>query len=241
MRIEKFLADSGLGSRKEVKQLMVAGLVSVNGNTIRKSGYAVQPQQDYVTVNGIAVNYQKYYYYLLNKPKGIISATTDNHHQTVIDWLGNEYAHMDLFPVGRLDRDTTGLLLLTNNGNMAHQLLSPNKKIPKRYVAKVKGQVTEDDVFLFEQGLDLGDFVTQPAELLILEVQGSYSLVEVTIHEGKFHQVKRMFEKVGKQVVELHRLTMGPLTLPNDLSIGEWRPLTEVEEQLLIPYGLIKE
>ena len=241
MRIEKFLADSGLGSRKEVKQLMVAGLVSVNGNTIRKSGYAVQPQQDYVTVNGIVVNYQKYYYYLLNKPKGIISATTDNHHQTVIDWLGNEYAHMDLFPVGRLDRDTTGLLLLTNNGNMAHQLLSPNKKIPKRYVAKVKGQVTEDDVFLFEQGLDLGDFVTQPAELLILEVQGSYSLVEVTIHEGKFHQVKRMFEKVGKQVVELHRLTMGPLTLPNDLSIGEWRPLTEVEEQLLIPYGLIKE
>lgn len=241
MRIEKFLADSGLGSRKEVKQLMVAGVVSVNGNTIRKSGYAVQPQQDYVTVNGIAVNYQKYYYYLLNKPKGIISATTDNHHQTVIDWLGNEYAHMDLFPVGRLDRDTTGLLLLTNNGNMAHQLLSPNKKIPKRYVAKVKGQVTEDDVFLFEQGLDLGDFVTQPAELLILEVQGSYSLVEVTIHEGKFHQVKRMFEKVGKQVVELHRLTMGPLTLPNDLSIGEWRPLTEVEEQLLIPYGLIKE
>lgn len=243
MRIEKFLADSGLGSRKEVKQFITAGIVKVNDQLIKKVGYAIDPKKDRVTVHDELVRYQKYFYVLLNKPKGIVSATKDDLHQTVIDWVGAEYAHCELFPVGRLDRDTTGLLLLTNNGAMAHQLLSPNKKIPKRYAAKIKGQVTNQDIQQFARGLDLGDFITKPAELVIMSVDVEHDLsdIEVTIHEGKFHQVKRMFEKVGKQVLALHRLTMGPLQLPTNLEVGEWRELTEEEQQLLIPYGLIQE
>lgn len=239
MRLDKLLVVTGFGSRKEVKSLLKSGQVTVNSIICKKADAKIDETIDEVAVAGQVIRYQKYHYYLLNKPQGIISATQDNYHQTVIDWLGDEYRHLELFPVGRLDIDTTGLLLLTNNGQLAHQLLSPKKKVAKRYQATIAGIVTEADIQQFAEGLDLGDFVTQPAELKILQtdVQRHMSNIEVTIMEGKFHQVKRMFQKVGKTVMELHRLSMGSLILEESLAVGGWRELTEEELQLLSEFG----
>ena len=239
MRIEKYLADMGFGSRKEVKQLITTGQVTLGGVTCRKVGTQVVPGQDEVQVAGQVVHYQRYYYYLLHKPQGIISATEDNQHRTVIDWLGEAYRHQDLFPVGRLDIDTTGLLLLTNNGQLAHQLLAPKKKVHKVYEATIQGLVDEQDIMAFETGLDLGDFVSQPAQLKVLshDVDRQQSEVAVTIVEGKFHQVKRMFEAVGKRVVRLHRRQMGPLVLEDELPVGHWRELKPSEQKALEPFG----
>ena len=240
MRLDKLLAHTGYGTRKEVKQIITNGWVDINGQTVKKVGFQVDIKNDVVTVDGQEVQYQKYHYYIMNKPEGIISATEDHYHETVIDWLGPDYAHLDLFPVGRLDIDTTGLLLLTNNGQLAHQLLSPKREIPKRYFAVVNGIVDEKDIDKFAKGLDLGDFVTQPSQLTILNVDEAknQSRIEVVIHEGKFHQVKRMCEKINCEVIQLQRLSMGPLMLPDDLPIGEFRPLNEDERILLEDFGM---
>lgn len=240
MRLDKLLAHTGYGTRKEVKQLITNGWVSVNGEPIKKVGFPVDPEQDMVMVDNQVVHYQKYHYLLMNKPEGIISATEDHYHETVIDWLGPDYAHLELFPVGRLDIDTTGLLLLTNNGQLAHQLLSPKRDVTKRYFAVVEGIVEEKDIEKFANGIDLGDFITLPSKLTILNVDENknQSRIEVEIQEGKFHQVKRMCEKINCRVVQLHRLTMGPLELPDDLPIGEFRPLNEAEWTLLEDYGI---
>lgn len=240
MRLDKLLAHTGYGTRKEVKQIITNGWVDINGQTVKKVGFQVDIKNDVVTVDGQVVQYQKYHYYIMNKPEGIISATEDHYHETVIDWLGPDYAHLDLFPVGRLDIDTTGLLLLTNNGQLAHQLLSPKREVPKRYFAVVNGIVEEKDIDKFAKGLDLGDFVTQPSQLTILNVDEAknQSRIEVVIHEGKFHQVKRMCEKINCEVIQLQRLSMGPLILPDDLPIGEFRPLNEDEWTLLEDFGI---
>ncbi|HJF16875.1 MAG TPA: rRNA pseudouridine synthase [Globicatella sulfidifaciens] len=240
MRLDKLLAHTGYGTRKEVKQIITNGWVDINGQTVKKVGFQVDIENDVVTVDGQVVQYQKYHYYIMNKPEGIISATEDHYHETVIDWLGPDYAHLDLFPVGRLDIDTTGLLLLTNNGQLAHQLLSPKREVPKRYFAVVNGIVEEKDIDKFAKGLDLGDFVTQPSQLTILNVDEAknQSRIEVVIHEGKFHQVKRMCEKINCEVIQLQRLSMGPLILPDDLPIGEFRPLNENEWTLLEDFGI---
>ncbi|MGY3815760.1 pseudouridine synthase [Globicatella sulfidifaciens] len=240
MRLDKLLAHTGYGTRKEVKQIITNGWVDINGQTVKKVGFQVDIENDVVTVDGQVVQYQKYHYYIMNKPEGIISATEDHYHETVIDWLGPDYAHLDLFPVGRLDIDTTGLLLLTNNGQLAHQLLSPKREVPKRYFAVVNGIVEEKDIDKFAKGLDLGDFVTQPSQLTILNVDEAknQSRIEVVIHEGKFHQVKRMCEKINCEVIQLQRLSMGPLILPDDLPIGEFRPLNEDEWTLLEDFGI---
>ncbi|NLJ18681.1 pseudouridine synthase [Globicatella sulfidifaciens] len=240
MRLDKLLAHTGYGTRKEVKQIITNGWVDINGQTVKKVGFQVDIENDVVTVDGQVVQYQKYHYYIMNKPEGIISATEDHYHETVIDWLGPDYAHLDLFPVGRLDIDTTGLLLLTNNGQLAHQLLSPKREVPKRYFAVVNGIVEEKDIDKFAKGLDLGDFVTQPSQLTILNVDEAknQSRIEVVIHEGKFHQVKRMCEKINCEVIQLQRLSMGPLILPDDLPIGEFRPLNENEWILLEDFGI---
>lgn len=239
MRLDKLLAHTGFGTRKEVKQLITSGVVRINDDTCKKIGQVVNINSDQVTVMDQPVFYRKYYYYILNKPEGIISATEDNYHETVIDWLGPDYVYMELFPVGRLDIDTTGLLLLSNNGQLAHQLLSPKKKVSKRYEAEIEGIVTEEDIQAFAEGLDLEDFVSQPARLVIHSVDetANRSWIEVEIWEGKFHQVKRMFESVGKKVVTLHRRSMGPLVLEDDLDVGMWRDLTEEEITALIPFG----
>lgn len=240
MRLDKLLAHTGYGTRKEVKQIITNGWVDINGQTVKKVGFQVDIENDVVTVDGQVVQYQKYHYYIMNKPEGIISATEDHYHETVIDWLGPDYAHLDLFPVGRLDIDTTGLLLLTNNGQLAHQLLSPKREVPKRYFAVVNGIVEEKDIDKFAKGLDLGDFVTQPSQLTILNVDEAknQSRIEVVIHEGKFHQVKRMCEKINCEVIQLQRLSMGQLILPDDLPIGEFRPLNEDEWTLLEDFGI---
>jgi 16S rRNA pseudouridine516 synthase len=234
MRLEKLLAHAGHGSRSEIKLLVKNGLVSVNDRPVKDGGMQVHPQQDRIRVDGQMVRYREFIYLMLNKPQGVISATEDSRERTVLDLLDEEYAHYELFPVGRLDKDTEGLLVLTNDGKLAHNLLSPRKHVPKTYFAEVEGTVTEADKELFQSGVVLDDgYQTMPAELSILAAGdpevGRVSKIELTIKEGKFHQVKRMFEAVGKRVVFLKRISMGSLLLDEHLSPGAHRELTEVE------------
>lgn len=235
MRIDKFLANMGFGTRKEVKQLVKSKAVTINDETVKDSGKQLDPHADIVRVYGDIVAYKPFLYLMLNKPAGVISATEDYKDNTVIDLLDEDVKHYDLHPVGRLDKDTVGLLLLTNDGDLTHQLLSPKKKVPKKYYARIEGQVTEEDVTAFSQGVTLEDgYETKPGELTILE-SGPASVIELVITEGKFHQVKRMFEAVGKKVVYLKRLEMGSLTLDETLREGEYRELTDEELDQLKP------
>ncbi|WP_408007283.1 pseudouridine synthase [Pseudalkalibacillus sp. A8] len=233
MRIDKLLANMNYGSRKEVKKLLKNGLVEVNGEILKDGKSHVEPELDTVTVNGEVVDYVKNVYVMMNKPAGVISATEDNIHMTVVDLLGEEYASHKPFPVGRLDKDTEGLLILTNDGQLSHRLLAPKKHVPKTYYAKIDGKVTEKERMMLEKGVKLDDgYVTKPAELTILK-SGVQSEIELAITEGKFHQVKRMFEAVGKKVLYLKRLQMGSLKLDPSLSPGQFRSLTSQEiEQL---------
>ncbi|MBP1154795.1 MULTISPECIES: pseudouridine synthase [unclassified Paenibacillus] len=242
LRLDKLLAHTGFGTRSEIKQLVKRGAVSVNGKTVKDSGQQVHPERDQVSVDGDLVMYREFVYLMLNKPQGVISATEDTRDRTVLDLLDQQYAHFDLFPVGRLDKDTEGLLLLTNDGKLAHNLLSPRKHVPKTYYAEVEGVVDEGDIAAFSLGVTLDDgYITMPAQLNVLHKgnleQSELSLIELTIMEGKFHQVKRMFQAVGKQVVFLKRIAMGPLKLDPLLPLGTYRELTEVELELLKAHG----
>lgn len=236
MRLDKFLSHTGFGSRKDVKQLLKQKSVHVNDALIKDGKVGIDAYNDVVTVNGHMVVYQKYVYYVLNKPKGVISATEDKRHRTVLDLIKPEDKLKDIFPVGRLDKDTTGLLLLTNDGDLAHQLLSPKKKVSKVYRAHVSGIMTEEDVESFKTGIEFktGEKCL-PAKLTILasDFDAVMTHIELEIMEGKFHQVKRMVEAVGKKVVELERIKMGSLALDSNLSRGTYRELTEQELSLL--------
>ncbi|WP_108671343.1 pseudouridine synthase [Peribacillus acanthi] len=233
MRIDKLLANIGYGSRKEVKQLLKSGAVIVNGTTLKDAKEHVDPDNDQITVNGEIVEYKEFIYLMMNKPPGVLSATEDARQETVLDILEPEDAVFNPFPVGRLDKDTEGLLLLTNDGQLAHRLLSPKKHVPKTYFAVIDGEVTEDDVKAFAEGVTLDDgYFTKPGELTILK-SGVRSDIELIITEGKFHQVKRMFESVGKRVVYLKRVSMGNLKLDEELELGEYRELTEEELEML--------
>ncbi|WP_246941362.1 pseudouridine synthase [Bacillus pinisoli] len=233
MRIDKLLANMGFGTRKEVKQLLKTGLVRVNDAIIKDAKTHVNPEQQQVTVNGETVEYKEFIYLMMNKPQGVISATEDNHDQTVIDLLEHEDLIFEPFPVGRLDKDTEGLLLITNDGQLAHQLLSPKKHVPKTYFALINDVVGEEDIEAFKHGVTLDDgYETKPGVLKVLEA-GPTSKIELTITEGKFHQVKRMFEAVGKRVMYLKRIQMGPLPLDETLELGEYRELTDEEIELL--------
>lgn len=237
VRLDKFLADAGVGTRSEVKKQIQKGLVQVNEAVIKDPGYKVTLLQDQVSVRGQCVGVsEEFEYYLLHKPAGCVSATSDNLHKTVLDYLPK--SRKELFPVGRLDKDTEGLLLITNDGELAHQLLSPRKHVEKTYFARVAGKVTQEDAAAMEQGVDIGEKnVTLPAKLVILKTEetadGWVSEVELTICEGKFHQVKRMMEAVGKKVTYLKRISMGPLVLPKDLEKGRYRKLTQEEVEKL--------
>ena len=235
VRLDKYLADMSVGTRSEVKNLIKKGLVTVNGEVIKKPEYKVDTEADQLTCNGVSVNYQSLVYYMLNKPAGVISATNDKRQQTVLDLITDK-SRKDLFPVGRLDKDTEGLLLITNDGDLAHQLLSPKKHVDKVYRAIIDGVVTEEDVHLFANGLEIDDeegaWKAMPAKLVILS-SGEQSEVEITIREGKFHQIKRMFEAVDKKVMYLKRLAMGSLKLDEALPLGDYRELTEDEVQAL--------
>ncbi|PWU70258.1 pseudouridine synthase [Gracilibacillus dipsosauri] len=232
MRLDKLLANMGIGSRKEVKELIKKKSVSVNGKII-KSNLSIDPEFDRIECNGQVVEYQKYVYFMLHKPSGYLSATRDQEQKTVLDLLKTEDQARSPFPVGRLDKNTEGLLLLTNDGQLAHELLSPKKHVDKTYFAKISGFVTENDVAEFLQGVDIGDYITKPAKLKILKAK-EVSEIEVTITEGKFHQVKRMFEAVGKEVLYLKRLTMGSLELDSTLKLGQYRALTDQEIQNIL-------
>ncbi len=237
IRLDKYLADMNIGTRAKVKEYIKKGKVQINGQVQKKPEVKVNIYEDEIVVDGKQVKYISYEYYMLHKPKGVVSATQDKKDMTVVDLIFGKN-RKDLFPVGRLDKDTEGLLLITNDGELAHKLLSPKKHIEKTYFARVQGKVTMEDVQKFRDGIDIGEEkLTLPAKLSILE-EGAVSQVEVTIVEGKFHQVKRMFAAIGKPVLYLKRLSMGPLTLDENLKKGEYRPLTEKEKSLL---GCAKE
>ena len=228
IRLDKYLSEMSVGTRSEVKQMIRKGQVSVNGAVSKKPEQKVDAGEDHIMVNGTEVSFVSEEYIMLHKPAGVVSATKDNHDQTVLDLI-KEKKRNDLFPVGRLDKDTEGLLLLTNDGALAHQMLSPKKHVDKTYYATIQGRVTEEDVEAFFNGLDIGEEkLTMPAKLVI-EKADTISEIRVTIQEGKFHQVKRMFEAVGKKVLYLKRLTFGPLALDETLKPGEYRYLTEEE------------
>lgn len=233
MRIDKFLCDCGVGTRKEVKALLKSGVVSANGKIIRDAATHIDETKDQICVSGNELHYQKYIYLMLNKPEGVVSATFDNHLPTVIDLVEPAYQHYDVFPVGRLDIDTTGLLLLTNDGQLAHKMISPKHHVAKTYAAHINSEVTQEDIIAFKNGVTLDDgYVCMPGELRIIE-NGEESDIELTIYEGKFHQVKRMFEAVGKKVLRLKRLSMADICLDPSLPEGKMRPLTEKEIELL--------
>lgn len=228
MRLDKLLATAGTGTRSEVKGLIRKGQVTVNGEICKKADEKVNVDTDRVTVNGKEVSYSKYEYHLLYKPAGCVSATKDNIHQTVLDYISSDRKG-ELFPVGRLDLDTEGLLLITNDGELAHQLLSPGRHVPKTYYAKINGKVTQEDAEVFTRGIDIGEEKpTLPAVLRILTA-GEVSEIELTICEGKFHQVKRMFHAIGKEVTYLKRISMGSLVLDKTLPVGGSRRLTKTE------------
>lgn len=253
IRIDKFLAEMSVGTRSEVKKMIRAGRVTVNDEEVKRPEQKVDPDNDIVSVDGNLVIYSQYEYFMLNKPAGYVSATKDDEHMTVLELI-SEKSRNDLFPVGRLDIDTEGLLLITNDGELSHKLLSPKSHVDKTYFLLTKGRVTEDDVDLLEKGIDIGDEKpTLPANVSDISVVkwddiksyhdnilsakefdekdrlGEFTTLYLTIHEGRYHQVKRMMAKVGKPVLYLKRVSMGTLKLDEKLSVGDYRKLTEKE------------
>ena len=235
MRLDKFLVACAVGSRTEVKNLLKAGRVTVNGKKEKSAKLQIDEERDQIRFDGQVLEYEEFVYYMMNKPQGVISATEDPKHRTVLDLLDDYARAKEVFPVGRLDIDTHGLLLLTNDGQLAYALLSPKRHVDKTYLAQVKGIMTQEDVETFSKGIPLKDFTCQPAKLEILSVDSDKdeSQVRVTIAEGKFHQVKRMVAYCGKEVVDLQRLAMGTLILDENLKRGEWRRVSQEELELL--------
>ena len=231
IRLDKFLSEMSGWTRSEVKKIVRTGSVTVDGNDIKKPETKIDEKLSIVRVDGRQIKYNKYEYYMLNKPKGFVSATTDREHKTVVDIISSS-EKKDLFPVGRLDIDTEGLLLITNDGELAHRLLSPKNHVEKTYYVEVSGILDDADVDAVEKGLDIGEEKnTIPAKMEILktDIQNNISSCYLTIHEGKFHQVKRMMKKLGKTVTYLKRVSMGSLILDSKLKKGNYRKLTEQE------------
>lgn len=228
MRLDKFIASMGYGTRKEIKIAIRRSLVTVDGQIIKDAGFSVVAGEMVVKYKGEVITYEDYQYYMMHKPAGAITATEDKKQETVLDLLGEEH-RKDLFPVGRLDKDTEGLLLITNDGDLCHNLLAPKKHVDKCYYAKIDGKVTEEDVKAFREGVELDTgYVTKPAILEILK-SDDLSEINITIREGKFHQIKKMFQAMEKEVLYLKRLSMGTLQLDETLAKGAYRRLTEQE------------
>lgn len=231
IRLDKFLSEMSGWTRSEVKKIVRTGSVTVDGNEVKKPETKIDEKLSIVRVDGRQIKYNKYEYYMLNKPKGFVSATTDREHKTVVDIISSS-EKKDLFPVGRLDIDTEGLLLITNDGELAHRLLAPKNHVEKTYYVEVSGILDDADVDVVEEGLDIGEEKkTIPAKMEILktDIQNNISSCYLTIHEGKFHQVKRMMKKLGKTVTYLKRVSMGSLILDSKLKKGNYRKLTEQE------------
>ncbi len=225
MRLDKFLCENNIGTRSQVKDAIRKGMVTINGMVAKKPEEKIEETKDIIAFRGQELRYQKYVYYMLNKPEGVVSATNDNTAPTVLELLPAQ-GRKDLFPVGRLDKDTTGLLLLTNDGALAHDLLSPKKHVDKTYLVRPDHPLSEEDIHHLEEGLDIGDDKPTAPAKAVITLDGDLLL---TIHEGRFHQVKRMLQAVGNQVCALERVSFGPLTLDPSLPRGAHRALTEEE------------
>jgi len=237
MRLDKFLANSGIGTRKEVKIILKKGKIKVNEKIVKDAKMQVDEIKDDVKIEGEKITYKPFVYIMMNKPSGVISATEDGKHKTVIDLLCEKYKNYKVFPVGRLDIDTEGLLLLTNDGVLAHNLLSPKKHVDKKYYVELKEPLTIEKKKILENGIKLEEnFVTKKAKIEIIDKDEDIEVnsVFITISEGKFHQVKRMFKFVENEVLYLKRVKMGKLLLPEDLKLGEYRELSEEEMDLIL-------
>ena len=233
MRLDKFLSERGVATRRETAKAVRAGQVLVNGTPAGTADQKIDETRDAVSFCGRMVAGQKFVYLLLNKPAGYLSATEDGRGATVLDLLPEEYRRMGVFPCGRLDKNVTGLLLLTNDGDLCHRLLSPKYHVEKTYLVKAKFPISNDDITALEGGLDLGDFQTKPCRAERVDEK----IILLTLTEGKFHQVKRMLEAIHNQVVALTRVSFGGLTLPDNLEEGAFRPLTEQEQNTLFAKG----
>ena len=225
MRLDKLLSECKIATRSEAAKLCRAGLITVNGEVARKADQQVDPEMDRVVARGETVEYNRFVYIMLNKPDGYISATTDGRDPVVLQLLPEKYQKMELFPCGRLDKHTLGLMLLTNDGELSHRLLAPKSHVTKSYGYSVKFPLTDADVERLEQGVDIGDYVTKPCR--VIRNSPTDGIIEIT--EGKYHQIKRMMEAVENKITALERLTFGPLSLDTNLKRGEWRMLTPEE------------
>ena len=232
MRLDKFMVSTGKLSRSEAGRAARAGRIVVNGVAVKKADSAVDPETDVIALDGEVLTYRRYTYILLNKPDGYVSATEDGRDPTVVTLLPDELQRIGLFPCGRLDKHTLGLMLLTNNGEVAHRLLSPKRHVAKRYAFRVKFPLTAEECARFEGGLVLEDgYETKPAQIELGEDMRSG---HITLVEGKYHQIKRMMEALHNQITYLERVSFGPLTLPEELGRGEWRELTPEEEAAIL-------
>lgn len=228
-RLDKVISNMGFGSRKDVMKAVRDGRVMVNNKVVKDRSMKINPYEDEIQFDNQIIEYREYIYLMMNKPDGVVSSTNDPNHLTVLSLLEIEHLIFEPFPVGRLDKDTEGLLLITNDGKLAHSLLSPNKKVPKTYYAEIDGTVENKHIEKFKEGVVLDDsYKTMPADLEIIE-SGDISRIKLTIYEGKYHQVKRMFKSIGRRVIYLKRISMGSLKLDEDLHPGEYRELTKEE------------
>ena len=240
MRLDKFLADQNIGTRKQIKEYLKNGRCKVGGVVVTKPDHHIDENSDEVIFDGKVLSYSKFHYYLLNKPAGVVSSTRDGKNRTVIDIVREENVK-GLSPCGRLDIDTEGLLLLTDDGELIHRLLSPKKHVDKTYEVHLKKPLSDKDISALEKGIDIGDKkdngeadITLPSRVFVRDDDAEGNpVIELVIHEGRFHQVKRMLEAVGNEVVYLKRLSMGSLTLDDSLEPGRYRPLTDEEVQKL--------
>lgn len=239
IRLDKYLVEMNICSRREAKEYCKKGRIKVNNIIEKKSDIKIDELKDRVTFDNREIVYEKFVYYMLNKPSGVVSATTDKNEITVIDLIKEDVK--GLFPIGRLDKDTVGLLIITNDGELAHRLLSPVKHVPKTYYVKVEGKLTEEHKEMFKKGIELtGDGLIKPAELNIIN-SGDISVAELTIYEGKYHQVKRMMSSVGCKVIYLKRVRMGGLCLDGNLQEGKYRKLKDSEiDELCSECGGVK-
>lgn len=235
MRLDKMLSNTGYGSRTEIKKYLKEGRVKVNGQIIKDGKYQIDTDKDTVQYLEEIVEYKEFIYIMMNKPQNVISATEDNYHKTVIDLLDKKYQNFNPFPVGRLDIDTEGLLLLTNDGKLAHSLLSPKRHIDKTYYVEVNGILENENIEKVEKGIYIndGDYTTLPGKLKII-TSGEISSALITIQEGKFHQIKKMMQAMDRKVTYLKRISMGELVLDEKLKLGEYRELTEKERNTIL-------
>ncbi len=232
MRLDKFLSVTATATRSEAGKAARAGQITVNGVPVKKADVQIDPEKDRITFCGVPVCYKQFHYVLLNKPDGYVSATEDGRDPTVLELLPPQYTAYGLFPCGRLDKHTLGLMLLTDNGEVAHRLLSPRRHVAKRYAFRCKFPLTKEECERFREGLVLEDgYETKPADIELFE--DAHSGI-ITLVEGKYHQIKRMLEALHNQITYLERISFGPLTLPVDLPRGEWRELTPAEEQAIL-------